>query len=221
MNALTTAEAVAWVDQNARMIQSHTRKYLSYAPYDQEDFLQDAYEAAIVAARVSADRQIPFPPCFWITFKGEIAGVTPYPDSGHHAGSFSPPTTMCFSSEFFDWGNNSAGTLFHIDIERVYWIIREHLTPADDELLEMALGIRGGRKAIREIARDFGCSPANIRQKLNRIYRRLARLVESGHLQIDLKDVDPREQASVFGTGKNQPNNNGRNKTQKGLARAA
>jgi hypothetical protein len=200
MQILTMEDAVAWVDQNAKMIHGHTRKYLPFAPYDQEDFLQDAYEAALVAAKVSAERQIPFPACFWITFKGKISEVTPNPNSRRHAGSSSPPSTQCSSFEFFDWGFNPSGSLFNIDIDRLYLIIRKHLTPAEDKILGLALGIREGRKAIREIARDLGCSPANVRQALNRTYRRLSNLVESGQLPIDLKDVEPRHLTTIFGT---------------------
>lgn len=202
MQILTSEEAVAWVDRNARTIQGHTRKYLPFAPYDQEDFLQDAYEAALEAAKVSAERQIPFPACFWIIFKGKISEVTPHPDSDRHAGSPSPPSTMCSSFELFDWGSGPSGSLYNIDIDRLYLIIREHLTPVEDKILGLALGIRGGRKAIREIARDIGCSPANVRQALNRIYRRLSSLVQSGKLQIRVKDVEPRHLTSIFGTNK-------------------
>lgn len=217
MQILTTEEAVSWVNQNAKLIQGHTRKYLPFAPYDQEDFLQDAYEAALIAAKVSAERQIPFPACFWITFKGKISEVTPYPGSDRHAGSSSPPSTMCCSSEFFDWESGPSGSLFNIDIDRLYLVIRTHLTPVEDKILGLALGIRDGRKAIREIAKDLGCSPANVRQALNRTYRRLSSLVERGQLQIHLKDVEPRHLTSVFGIA----NKHGRINSQQRAAEAA
>lgn len=219
MQILTMEEAVAWVDQNAKIIRGHIRKYDPFAPYDQEDFLQDAYEAALVAAKVSAERQISFPSCFWVTFKGKISEVTPNPDSKRHGGSFSPPSNQCssFEFEFFDWGNSPSRPLFNIDIDRLFLVIRKHLTPAEDKILGLALGIREGRKANREIARDLGCSPANVRQALNRTYSRLSSLVQSGQLQIHPKDVEPRHLTTVFGS----TNKHERKKTQVGAVKAA
>lgn len=217
MQFLTTEEAVAWVDQNAKIILGHTRKYLPFAPYDQEDFLQDAYEAALEAAKVSAERKIPFPACFWVTFKGKISEVTPYPDSSRHAGSPSPPSTVCCSMEFFDWGSSPSASLFAIDIDRLFLVIRKHLTPVEDKVLGLALGLRDGRKTIREIARDLNCSPANVRQALNRTYSRLSSLVQSGQLQIHPKDVEPRHLTTIFGT----TNKEGQKKNQHGAVKAA
>ena len=64
MQKFTPEDAITWVDQNAKQIIGHSRKYLPFAPYDQEDFLQDAYEAALEATKVSTDRQVPFLPAF-------------------------------------------------------------------------------------------------------------------------------------------------------------
>lgn len=217
MQFLTMEEAIAWVDQNAKQILGHTRKYLPFAPYDQEDFLQDAYEAALEAVKVSAERQIPFPACFWITFKGKISEVTPHPDSSRHAGSPSPPSTVCCSLELFDWGSSPSASLFSIDIDQLFLVIRKHLTPVEDKILGLALGIREGRKAIREIARDLGCSPANVRQALNRTYCRLSSLVESGQLKIHPRDVEPRRLTTVLGT----INKREAKKTNVGAVRAA
>jgi hypothetical protein len=100
MQCLSSEEAIDWVDQNARQILGHARKYLPFAPYDQEDFRQDAYEAALEAARVSAERDIPFPACFWILFKGKISDVTPFPGSRRNAGSCSSPSTFCEWTDF-------------------------------------------------------------------------------------------------------------------------
>jgi len=56
----TNEEAIGWVNENAKTILGHIRKYLPFAPYDQEDYLQDAYEAALAAVQVARDRQVPF-----------------------------------------------------------------------------------------------------------------------------------------------------------------
>jgi hypothetical protein len=195
MQIFSPEDAILWVDQNVKQIQGHTRKYLPFAPYDQEDFLQDAYEAALEAVNVSADRQIPFPACFWILFKGKVSDVTPNPGSKRNAGSSSPPSTFCdwtdFSRDEFDQTtmDDNAESLSRIDIDKVYPLIRQYLTPVEERALELLLGIHDGPMKIREAARHLDCSPANIRQALNRVCNRLSALVaQGGELSLHLVD---------------------------------
>ncbi len=194
MQIFSPEDAILWVDQNAKQIQGHTRKYLPFAPYDQEDFLQDAYEAALEAVNVSADRQIPFPACFWILFKGKVSDVTPNPGSKRNAGSPSPPSTFCdwtdFSRDEFDQAtmDDNAESLSSIDIDKVYPLIQHYLTPVEERVLELLLGIHDGPMKIREAARHLDCSPANVRQALNRVCSRLSALVEQGELSLHLVD---------------------------------
>jgi len=192
MQSFSPEDAIAWVDRNAKQIAGHSRKYLPFAPYDQEDFLQDAYEAALEAAEVSVDRQIPFPACFWVLFKSKVSAVTPNPGSKRNAGSCSPPRTTCDFSDFatekldpsdiFD-PNESLST---IDVDQVYPLIREHLTSVEKLTLEAVIGIHEGPMKIKEAARHLGCSPSNIRQTLARAYSRISGLVESGELNIQI-----------------------------------
>lgn len=194
MQSFSPEEAIDWVDQNAKQILGHTRKYLPFAPYDQEDFLQDAYEAALEASKISEERQIPFPACFWVLFKGKISDVTPNPGSKRNAGSCSPPSTSCdwsdFSTDVHEVGSifDPSESLSTIDIDQVYPLIRHYLTPAEDRVLELLLGIHEGPLKIREAARHLGCSPPNVRQTLNRVCSRISALVESGELNIHFID---------------------------------
>ena len=186
---ITEKEAIRWVEDNAKIILGHIRKYLPFAPYDQEDYFQDAYEAALTAAQVSRDRQIPFIACFWIIFKRRITEVTPHPESKHHGGSQSPPKTICDpeteAHERF-WSNaeiqEDVGE--RIDLDSLYLAIRGYLSKVEQRALSMALGIDGKPLGIKEISRNLGCSPANVRQSLNRAYKRLARLVAERKLNI-------------------------------------
>jgi len=193
---MTAEAAIAWVDQNAKQITGHSRKYLPYAPYDQEDFLQDAYEAALEAAAISEDRQVFFPACFWTLFKGKIAAVTPNPESKCRAGSSSPPRTACDWSDFiskqFVQENSTCHLepLFNIDIDQAYPFVRHYLTPKEEQILEALLGIHGGTMKIKEAARYLECSPANIRQALNRVCRRISLLVASGELDAEFVETE-------------------------------
>ena len=200
----TNEEAIGWVNENTKPILGHIRKYLPFAPYDQEDYLQDAYEAALAAVQVARDRQVPFVACFWIVFRRRITEVTPHPESKHHGGSQSPPTTICDSDadNYWDFVDRQDRSGLQIDIDRLYLLVRDHLTEAEKRVLSRALGIYGGRQAIKEIARSLGCSPANVRQLLNRAYLRLSRLVANRQLEIRQGDIEVRRLAVIAGLPK-------------------
>lgn len=194
MQNLSPEEAIGWVDQNTKQIIGHAKKYLPFAPYDRDDFLQDAYEAALEASGVSNERQISFPACFWVVFKGKISDVTPNPDSKRNGGSHSPPSNFCDWSDFSMESTvqndilDLPESLSAIDIDRVYPLIRKHLTRAEDRILEVLFGIHDGPMKIREAAKHLGCSPPNVRQALNRACNRMASLVENGKLNIQIID---------------------------------
>ena len=46
-------EAIAWVNRYQCLVEKEIRKFMVNTPYDLEDFLHDAYEAALLAAEVS------------------------------------------------------------------------------------------------------------------------------------------------------------------------
>lgn len=202
----TSEEAVRWVDEHAKVIRGHIRKYLPFAPYDQEDYLQDAYEAALAAVQIAKERQVSFIACFWIVFRRRITEVTPNPESRHHGGSQSPPLTTCDSNKDSFWGfADKGGDTHSIDIDRLYLSIQGHLTEVERKVLSLALGIHGGRQGIKEIARNLGCSPANVRQSLKRVYNRLARLAANRQLDIRPGDIETRRLAVITGLSKPTP----------------
>ncbi|TYO96805.1 hypothetical protein EDC39_11293 [Geothermobacter ehrlichii] len=207
---MTAEDAVTWVNRNAHAIRGHIRKYLPFVPYDQEDFMQDAFEAALIAARIASEREIPFAACFWVTLRSKISSVTPHPESAHHSGSSSPPSTLCSSEDGLDRVEARPPSITdRIDMDRLFWMISRFLTQKESRVLGMAIGLDGGRRGIREIARILGCTPANVRQTLSRAYQRLSRLVESGQLKIRLQDLEYGETAFV------QPCRQGIEKTEK------
>ena len=202
---MTAEDAITWVDQNTKQIAGHSRKYLPYAPYDQEDFLQDAYEAALEAATVSTERQTFFPACFWNLYKGKISAVTPNPDSRCKAGSSAPPQVFCDSFEYslqqFSQEDSTCHVepLFNIDIDHVYPFIRQYLTKKEEQILETLLGIYdGGTMKIKETARHLECSSANVRQALNRACRRISLLVASGELSAEFVETKIMKQFEVI-----------------------
>lgn len=79
-------EATIWVDQNRGMLAKQAMAYTGFAPYAVNDYLQDAYEAAIKAA-VCCQRnpKLVFEQCFMTIWRRIIASVTPFPDDAREA----------------------------------------------------------------------------------------------------------------------------------------
>jgi hypothetical protein len=74
-------KAIDFVNEHKPQIISRARKYAYYAPYDDDDFIQDAYEAAVMAWRVCANnRDKKFYGLFWKYFQDIIAAKVPCPD---------------------------------------------------------------------------------------------------------------------------------------------
>ena len=78
---MTSDEAIAWVEKNRGLIIDRAKEYTKYAPYDVNDYLQEAYASAIEAA-VTQQRnpKLEFKAIFLTVFRRNIAKVTPFTD---------------------------------------------------------------------------------------------------------------------------------------------
>jgi hypothetical protein len=72
-------EAVAWVDTYRGLVRKKIWLLMVNTPYDLEDFLHDAYEAALKAVKVSNRKGISFSSVFWRIFRKNALRVTPCP----------------------------------------------------------------------------------------------------------------------------------------------
>lgn len=83
---MTITEATIWVDQNKGMLAKQAAKYTLFAPYAVNDYLQDAYEAAIKAAVCcQINPALEFQACFMTIWRRIVASVTPFPDEAREA----------------------------------------------------------------------------------------------------------------------------------------
>ncbi len=62
-------ELLHWVRENLPKIKGHAKKYLSYSPYELEEFVQQAYEAAVRACERSLRMGATFEKIFWSSFR--------------------------------------------------------------------------------------------------------------------------------------------------------
>ena len=189
---MVAEDAVAWVDANRGMIINKARKLKNLTPYDRTDYLQDAYEAAILATSVAQEKKLSFEACFWMLFRRQIANITPNPLSPRHSGCTSPISMYC---QDVDTVTSNLRALPQEktphDVERLYMAVRAHLSEIEKKVWALALGVtRKGRLTNYEIARELGCSVPNVRQAISRVVVRMARMVKEGRLEISMADIE-------------------------------
>ena len=66
---ISEEELLHWVRENLPKIKGHAKKYLFYSPYELEEFIQQAYEAAVRACGRSPRMGASFEKIFWSTFR--------------------------------------------------------------------------------------------------------------------------------------------------------
>ncbi|HEY6874248.1 MAG TPA: sigma-70 family RNA polymerase sigma factor [Geobacteraceae bacterium] len=173
-------EATAWVRGNEKVIKGKIAKYRKFSPYEECDYMQEAFEAAMIAVRKSREKGIRFEAAFWTTFRNQIGVFTPCPDIRTH-GSNSVPSHLC--SLDIDSVSLKARKRRRRkpDIEAIYCSICHLLTYKERQVLYLSLGIGDeGELSNYEIAERLGCVVSNVRDTLSRAYERIKRLTREG-----------------------------------------
>lgn len=181
-------EAIAWVD----MYQGLVRKKVWFltgnnTPYDLEDFLHDAYEAALKAARLSRRKGISFSSVFWQLFRKNVLRVTPCPLMKRSDGvSMSVFDCQEYSDDLF-YGcdayladpeeillGNEAGK----SEGNVLFLLMERLTPVEKKVISRICGLQGPRLSLSETARRLRMSKGAVHQSYRRSMKKALQLRE-------------------------------------------
>lgn len=172
--------AIEWVGNNEDRIWRKIETYRIYSPYEDMDFLQEAYLSALLAVHRSAGKGIPFEPAFWTIFKERLGKMTPNTES--NSGSGSIPSHLCDAGiETVDIVRSEQ--CLEPDIEVIYCKLIRYLTRREQRVLLLALGITHvGRLSNYEIASYLGCRESNVRDALNKALERVRELVRSGRI---------------------------------------
>ena len=172
-------EAAEWVRNNEAIIRSKISKYRRFSPYEESDYMQEAFEAAMIAATKCKTKNIAFAAAFWVTFRNQISVVTPNSSRTH--GSNSVPSTRCSVDVDTITVKAKRRRERRPNIEAIYRSVSTFLTKKEQEILYMSLGISDeGALSNKEIARRLGCSDMNVRDTLDRAFRRIKRLIDEG-----------------------------------------
>jgi len=86
--------AVEWVRSNEAVIKGNIVKYRNFSPYEECDYMQEAFEAAMVATLRVKEKEISFEAAFWKIFRRQVSLFTPNPDDKSN-GSNSVPSHLC------------------------------------------------------------------------------------------------------------------------------
>lgn len=172
--------AAAWVKENEAIIKGYASKYRKYSPYEECDFMQDAFEAAMIAAVRSKKKNIRFEAAFWTIFRCQISVTTPCPDMLTH-GSNSIPSHLCTDDLTMIVGNRAKVKMKQPDIEAIFNSIYHLLTQKEQQVLYLSLGIGDeGKLSNYEIAERLGCVVSNVRDVINRALERIKTHVKNG-----------------------------------------
>lgn len=176
-------EAVAWVNKYRKFVMEKIRGYSGRSPYDEEDHIQDAYEAALIATRVCKAKKITFSSVFWMTFRRVIHAKT------HGKGSLQTTDFQEYDDAVFYGGDRyfsdpeeevlSSGVDNDPDTESLLELM-EHLTLTERRVLVCVAGLTGGRMSYAETASFLGTSEGAVSQTFRRILRKAILLRSQG-----------------------------------------
>lgn len=174
--------AADWVGRNRRRIRKKIKVFRIYSPFDEGDYMQEAFEAALHAVLRGRVKKIPFEALFWRIFQEQIGIMTP--NSGS-SGSKSVPSHLCevdIDTVVIPQVEEESGT----DIEEIYNRIHPYLTCREQRVLSLKLGLTyEGALSNYEIARILGCGESNVRDALDKALRRVNGLVMRGKISPD------------------------------------
>jgi DNA-directed RNA polymerase specialized sigma24 family protein len=179
---MSADEAVAWVDRYRRLVEREVRKFMVNSPYDLEDYLNDAYEAALMAATVSDRKGISFSTAFWLILKRNTSRVSPC-GSAKSGSSVSMSVFDCmeFSDEVY-YGDDmhspdpeerllSGSDPFETE-EAILLRLLERLMPVEKKVLSCVCGFHGKRMSYAETALFLGMSHGAVSQSFRRIMKK-------------------------------------------------
>ena len=173
--------AVEWVRTNQAIIKGNIAKYRNFSPYEECDYMQEAFEAALVATLRAKEKGISFEAAFWKIFRRQVSLFTPNPNDKSN-GSNSVPSHLCsVDIDTLPIRQRANRSRKKANIEAIFSAVSRFLTEKEQQVLYMSLGISDeGMLSNYEIAERLGCSAANVRDIIGRANKRLSCLVQKG-----------------------------------------
>ncbi|NVN92110.1 MAG: sigma-70 family RNA polymerase sigma factor [Desulfuromonadales bacterium] len=176
--------AADWVRNNKKKIRRRIEPFLKYSPYEECDYMQEAFLSALVASKRSTGKGIPFEAAFWTVFKESLVKMTPNPEYAS-SGSNSVPSHLCVE-DVDSVVIPQTEVEREQDVEVIYDTVCQFLTRREQRVLCLAIGATyEGAMSNYEIAGCLGCRESNVRDALNSALGRVRNLVSRGIIRPD------------------------------------
>jgi hypothetical protein len=190
---MTFDDAIVWVEQNRKAIIGFSKQFLGCCPYDVEDLISCANQAALSSVFISTEPlAAKFEMTFWAQYKLLIREIVPNP--GNHRGSESIPSYLCCEiNETFTGNAPPADKSTQAKSESVFWAVRPYLTQKEQKFLTALLGLsKSGYHSMDEAGALIGITEPSAVAMFKRVRSKIARLFSLQIISIDnLSSVTP------------------------------
>jgi len=168
-------EAITWVDNYRCLVKSRMKEHVYSSGYEEEDYFQDAYEAALISARICTKKGISFSSVFWVVLKRTVytnrmgRGYLSQSDRLEYLDEVYYGKVSCFPDpEERLLARETARTpVGEKMLELAY-----HLTLTERKVLFCISGLVMGRMSYSETATYLGTSEGAVSQTFRRIMRK-------------------------------------------------
>lgn len=183
---MTFDEAVEWVSSNTGAIINDAADCLQFSPYDTEELILCANEAAIKAVFTAKESLgVKFEQAFWNHYRTLVRDILPY--ANNHRSSQSVPSHMCVDIDDVEADFEHAAEPGDCDhgvnhlSEQVFWAAFEHLSPIEQRLLYKLLGLGStGYHTLNEAGVKLGITEAGASFMFQKVRKKLANLFSLG-----------------------------------------
>lgn len=199
---MTFDEAIEWVSSNTGAIINDAADCLQFSPYDSEELILCANEAAIKAVFTAKESLgVKFEQAFWNHYRTLVRDILPYADN--HRSSQSVPSHICVDIDEIEADLDHFAELNACNrgvnrlSEQVFWAAFEHLTPVEQQLLYKLLGMgKTGYHTLNEAGAKLGITEAGASQMFSKIRKKLSDLFSLGLASLD--DLPPEAVKAEF-----------------------
>lgn len=193
---MTFESAVEWVSSNTGAIINDADKYLQFSPYDREDLISCANQAAITAVFTAKESAgLKFEQAFWNHYRLLVREIIPCPEN--HRWSSSVPSHLYEDifeveekEELPSCVTQPSGCQVDFLSESIFWASYDHLSSVERQLLYKLLGLgKAGYHTLEEAGSKLGVSKASASLMFKKLKHKIAQLHSLGMVSLD--DLPP------------------------------
>ena len=165
---------IGWVIHNGSIIEAYAYRLRENAPYEERDYMQEAFIAGLKAYKIFPDTAgEPFRQAFWRIFKDALIEIIPIPKQNNGNKRIRSNESMSIPSRYCEYDETVLNEIPDYCerktdyCEFVFWWARPSLTSQEAAVLSLSLGLgREGSLSVRSIAKEKGLKTRRVRELL-------------------------------------------------------